>query len=103
MRRLALALLTFAATPVMAEDLEFVLINNSSLKLVEMYVSPHEAEDWGENILSVASVDPGTEGTISIADGATVCDYDMRFVMENGNDVSGTQNLCELATFTLHD
>lgn len=103
MRRLALALLALTASPVMAEDLEFVLINNSSLKLVEMYVSPHEAEDWGENILSVPSVDPGTEGTISIADGEAVCDYDMRFVMENGNDVAGTQNLCELATFTLHD
>lgn len=103
MRRFAFALLALAATPALAEDLEFTLINNSSLKLVEMYVSPHEAEEWGENILAVASVDPGTEGMISISDGEAVCDYDMRFVMENGNDVSGTQNLCELATFTLHD
>lgn len=103
MRRLAFALIALAATPVMAEDLEFTLINASSFKLVEMYVSPHEAEEWGENILSVASVDPGTEGQISIADGEEVCDYDMRIVMDNGADVSATQNLCELATFTLND
>ncbi|MCW1917272.1 hypothetical protein NX862_00735 [Rhodobacter sp. KR11] len=103
MRRFALALIALAATPVMAEDLEFTLINNSSLKLVEMYVSPHEAEEWGENILAVPAVEPGTQGQISIADGEEVCDYDLRFVMDNGNDVSGTQNLCELATFTLND
>jgi hypothetical protein len=103
MRRLALALIALTATPVMAEDLQFTLINNSSLKLVEMYVSPHEQDSWGENILAVPSVDPGTQGDISITDGETVCDYDLRFVMENGNDVSGTQDLCKLSTFTLND
>lgn len=102
MRRIALALVLLA-TPAAAEDLQFTLINDSSLKLVEMYVSPHEQDSWGENILNVASVDPGTQGTISIADGETVCDYDMRFVMDNGNDVSATQDLCKLATFTLND
>jgi hypothetical protein len=103
MRRFVFALAALAATPVMAEDLEFTLINNSSLKLVEMYVSPHEQDSWGENILSVPSVDPATEGQITITDGETVCDYDLRFVMENGNDVSGTQDLCKLSTFTLND
>ena len=102
MRRLALALVLLAS-PAVAEDLEFTLVNNSSLKLVEMYVSPHEQDSWGENILNVDAVEPGTQGTISIADGETVCDYDMRFVMDNGNDVSATQDLCKLTTFTLND
>jgi hypothetical protein len=103
MRRFAFVLAALIASPAVAEDLEFTLINKSSLKLVEMYVSPHEQDSWGDNILADPSVDPGTEATVSITDGETVCDYDMRFVMDNGNDVSGTQNLCELKTFTLND
>ncbi len=103
MRRIAFILATLAATPAAAEGLEFTLVNNSSLKLVEMYVSPHEKDSWGENILAVPAVEPGTQGQISIADGETVCDYDMRFVMDNGNSVDATQDLCKLGTFTLND
>lgn len=100
---LAAAFAITAAAPVFAEDLAFTLINNSSANLVEMYVSAHEADTWGENILSVDAVMAGEQGTISIADGETTCDYDMRFVMDTGATVDGTQNLCELGTFTLHD
>lgn len=96
------AAILLAASPALAEDLVFTLVNDSSLTLVEMYVSPHAAETWGENIL-YGPVGPGEAGDITIADGETTCDYDMQFVMDNGNTVAGSQNLCELATFTLHD
>ncbi|MEO7382891.1 MAG: hypothetical protein ABIV25_14260 [Paracoccaceae bacterium] len=103
--RLPILLAAFALTsaPAFAEDLAFTLINNSSANLVEMYVSPHEADEWGENILTVDSIKAGDQGGISIADGGDTCDYDMRFVMDTGASVDGTQNLCELGTFTLHD
>lgn len=91
-----------AASPALAEDLVFNLINDSSLNLVEMYVAPHASDTWGENIL-YGQLDAGTQGDITIADGEATCDYDLRFVMDNGATVDGNQNLCELATFTLHD
>jgi hypothetical protein len=104
MRTLALITTAIIATssPALAEDLVFTLVNDSSLNLVEMYVSPHSADTWGENIL-YSELNAGEQGDITIADGETTCDYDMRFVMDNGNTVDGNQNLCELATFTLHD
>ena len=92
-----------AAAPAFAQDLAFTLINNSSANLVEMYVSPRAADQWGENILTVDAVMAGEQGSISIADGEATCDYDMRFVMDTGASVDGTQNLCELSTFTLND
>lgn len=91
------------ASPVLAEDLVFTLVNNSSHTITEMYVSPTEQEDWGENILTVEGVAPGIQGNVTIADGLDVCDYDMRFVTAEGGELEQTQNLCELATFTVND
>ncbi|WP_374371582.1 hypothetical protein [Tabrizicola sp.] len=101
--RLTLATLaTLAATPVLAEDLVFTLVNDSSHTITEMYVTPAGVDHWGENIL-FGSVDPGVSGDVTIADGSDVCDYDLRFVSAEGGEAEQTQNLCDLATFTVTD
>lgn len=103
MRYLVLACAAFAAGPVFAEDLVFTLVNDSSHSIVEMNVSPVDEENWGENILTVDVVAPGTQGDVTIADGLEVCDYDLRFVTDTGIEASKTQNLCEINTFTVND
>ena len=43
---------------------------------------------------------------ITIADGRSVCEYDMRFEFEEGSDLDTTedkQNLCELGEYTIHE
>ena len=103
MRTLAIAVsAALISGPVLAEDLVFTLINDSSHTIVEMYVSPVGENVWGENIL-FGPVDPGVEGDVTIADGLDVCDYDLRFVSAEGGEAVQTQNLCELATFTVSD
>jgi hypothetical protein len=99
----AAALATLVASPVLAEDLVFTLVNDSSHSITEMYVSPVDQDQWGENILTVDAVDPGVSGDVSIADGLEVCDYDLRFVTAEGAEAEQTQNLCEIATFTVND
>lgn len=96
------ALALTIAAPAMAEDLVFTLVNDSSVHVTEMYVSKHSANSWEENILS-STVEAGTQAEITIADGETTCDYDMRFVADSGATVEVNQNLCDLATYTLHD
>ena len=88
-------------TPAFAEDLVFTLINESSHTIVELYVSPVDEEQWGENILTVAEVAPGVSGDMTIADGLDVCDYDIRLVSAEGGDTNVTQNLCEMETLTV--
>ena len=100
---LAAVLVGLAAAPSFAEDLEFTLINNSSHDVTEMYLTPHEKDDWGDNILTVDAVAAGTQGSISITDGEEVCDYDMRFVTKDAGTVEDTQDVCKLGSFTLHD
>lgn len=100
---LASVLAALIASPSFAEDLVFTLVNNSSHTIVEMNVSPVDEENWGENILTVDAVEPGTSGDVTIADGLDVCDYDLRFVTAEGAEASKTQNLCEINTFTVND
>lgn len=104
MRLTLAALATMAATaPALAEDLVFTLVNDSSVGIVEMYVSPVGEESWGENILMVDVVPPGAAGDVTIADGLEVCEYDLRFVADNGAEAEKTQDLCDMATFTVSD
>lgn len=103
MRIPAAVILTLTATPALAEDLVFTLVNDSSYSIVEMNVSPVDEELWGENILTVDAVEPGMSGDITIADGLDVCDYDLRFVTEDGSEATKTQNLCEIGIFTVSD
>lgn len=103
--RLAFApvLAALLATPALAEDLVFTLVNDSSHTIVEMNVSPVDEENWGENILTVDAVEPGMSGDVTIADGLDVCDYDLRFVTDEGAEATKEQNLCEINTFTIND
>lgn len=98
-----IAALCLSAAPVLAEDLEFLLINDSSVNLQHLYVSETAADTWGEDILGQDILESGMQATVTIADGLSVCDYDLRFVAEDGSEATGTQNLCELGTFTLTD
>jgi hypothetical protein len=103
MRTGTLALLAvLLAAPVAAQDLEFALINNSSQTIVEMYLAPSEDADWGENIL-VAPLDPGMVADVIVTDGLTVCEYDMYYISAEGGEAEDSQNICELATYTLSD
>ena len=90
-----------AATPALCEDLVFTLVNDSSQTIVEMYVSAVGEDEWGENILMVEGVEAGISGDVTIADGLEVCDYDLLFISAEGGELTQTQNLCELGTFTV--
>jgi hypothetical protein len=100
---LAAALATVVATPVLAQDLVFTLVNDSSHSITEMYVSPVDQDEWGTNILTVDAVDPGVSGDVTIADGLEVCEYDLRFVTAEGAEAGKTQDLRAIATFTVND
>lgn len=100
---LAAGVIVLLATPSLAQDLEFTLVNHSSHTIVEMYVSPVGEDEWGENILTVDVVEPGVSGDVSIADGLDTCEYDLRVVTDTDAEAIETQDLCVLSTFTVTD
>ena len=89
------------AAPAMAEDVVYVLNNNSALTLMEFYTSPANTDDWGPDILGSDVIPPGGSGTVTITDGSSECTYDIMFVMEDGQEEFDTVDICQLAIYTL--
>ena len=87
-----------------AEDLKFTLTNNSSRAIDNFYTSPANTTNWQEDVLGEDTIPPGQTDNITIADGSTQCVYDMRFVMEDKQELIETDiDLCKLASSTLSD
>ncbi|MBD9371359.1 hypothetical protein IB238_01730 [Rhizobium sp. ARZ01] len=99
------AALSLAAGAAQAEDLVFTLKNGTNSVLNNFYASPVGVENWEDDIFGRQALGPGEEMEITIADGRTVCEYDMRFEFQ-GDDLDTTtdsQNLCELGEYTIHE
>ena len=105
-RSLIIAALALVAAPAAAEDLTFTLINGTSATMTRFYTSPVGVDQWEEDVFGQDVLGPGESIQITIADGRTVCNYDMRFDFEEGSGLDTTtdsQNLCELGTYTIHE
>jgi hypothetical protein len=64
---LAAALLT--ATAATAEDLQFLLVNESSAAVTAFHVSTSSSDSWEENLIAGGYLDSGYEINVLIADG----------------------------------
>jgi hypothetical protein len=100
---LAACLTTFSAH---AEDLVFTLTNGTNSVLTEFYTSPTGVNDWEADVLGQDVLNPGESAQVTIADGRTVCAYDMRFEFSEESELdttTDTQDLCELGSYTIHE
>ena len=98
---LAATLVALGALPALAQDVQYELVNNSDLTLMEFYSSPVTVPDWGNDILGASVVRPGASGIVLIPDGGSYCQYDLQFVMEDGSVMEGQADICATARFEL--
>ncbi|HXC54017.1 MAG TPA: hypothetical protein VNU97_01860 [Rhizomicrobium sp.] len=99
----AMAAALLIATPALAEDLQIKVKNDTSTPMTEVYVSHVGTDSWEENILN-GTVAPGEDLEVTIADGRTTCEYDIKAVFSDGGHAEfRNQNLCETAEFSVHD
>ncbi len=104
MKKTLIAVLVMTASATYAEDLEFLLYNDSSADLVEFNISPASSDDWEGNLLSGGYLAPGYEVGVDIADGLTTCVYDIRGVFADGSSAEDYGlNLCDLGEYTFTD
>lgn len=97
----ALTLTAASTTTAIAEDLEFVLINQSGFTLTEFYTSPSNVNNWEEDVLGQDVLESGYTVKILIQDGRTQCEYDMRMVFADGDILEDTIDMCELGSYTI--
>jgi hypothetical protein len=84
-----------------AEDLVFMLTNNTGVDLVEFYASPSDVGSWEETILGADVLASGESIRITIADGRAQCDYDLRMTFDDGDELEDTTDLCETGSYTI--
>ncbi|MCJ8518227.1 hypothetical protein MUU54_05100 [Rhizobium tarimense] len=95
-----------SAAPSRAGDLTFTLINSTGSTLERFYSSPVGVDEWEEDVFGKDVLEPGESIEITIADGRTVCEYDMRFEFSEDSDLETTedsQDLCELGSYEIHE
>ena len=95
------ALLAATAVPAAAADVSYELINNSSLTLVFFHTSPVSDPNWSEDFLGDAVLAPGESGVVTLYDASTICAFDVKFVMEDGQEIVDQVDVCSLASYTL--
>lgn len=95
---------TLLATPVAAEDLKFLLNNESSSDIHEFYTSPVDVKAWEADVFGEGVLGAGNSVVVTIADGRDQCDYDMKFVLDDGSEyVEQAVDLCKTGSYTLSD
>lgn len=97
---------TYSAQAQDAEDVEFMLINETDRVLTHFYVSPTESDDWGPDILLDGVIMPGESTTVIIQDGLDTCKYDLMATFGEGEGVGSGDvyqtgvNVCETSEYT---
>lgn len=91
------------AAPAMAEDLVFQFNNESSFVVTELYASPANVDEWEDDILGLDVLGSGEAARVTIRDGRRACEYDLKIVFDDGDEVIDTTDLCETESYTVKD
>lgn len=103
----ALAALTLAASPALAEDWDFVLINGAGKPIKTIEIAPAGTGTWAPN-----KVDPGSRRDGSVKAGARTtvhfdkatgqCRYDIKATFEDAtSQIWSAANICDNSYITL--
>lgn len=99
---LSLALLAAPASSLRAGDQDFVLVNKTGYDIAEVYVSPANDKEWGEDIMGKDTLDDGDRVTIEFSHKEKECDWDMKIVFDDEEEAVWEDfNLCKVREITL--
>jgi hypothetical protein len=98
-------LAAIAAQSVFADPRDFTLINNSSVTLTSVYVSPSDAKGWEEDVMGRDVLPAGESVDIGFAKAKTgVCLFDIKVVGIAGEvGILYDIDLCSTSTVTFND
>jgi hypothetical protein len=82
--------------------LDFSLINKTGLVLSEVYVSPSDSDEWGEDVMGRDVLANGATVDISFSRAETTCSWDLKVVDSDNEDIVWEKiNLCKASEITL--
>ena len=81
---------------------DFTLVNKTGLEIHELYVSPANDDEWGEDVLGRDILENNQSVDITFARKEKSCVWDLKIVDEDKDDVVWEDiNLCKAEEITL--
>jgi hypothetical protein len=82
---------------------DFTLVNETGVEINALYVSPHNADDWEEDILGRDTLPSSERLDITFKRGEKAAMWDLRVEDKQGNSIEWENlNLLEISKVTLH-
>lgn len=99
---LAVGVVVLAQTAV-AGDQDFTLVNKTGVEIYSVYVSPHDADDWQDDVLDEDTLDDGEQVDITFSRKERTEMWDLRIEDEDGDSLEWENlDLTEVSKVTLH-
>jgi hypothetical protein len=82
---------------------DFTLINKTGVEIHALYVTPHNAKDWGDDILGVDTLPANESVDINFSPKETAKLWDLRVEDEDGNFIEWENlNLLKISSVALY-
>lgn len=86
-----------------AGDQDFVLVNATGVDINNLYISPSNQDQWGDDVLGDQQLADGENATVKFEHAADECVWDFMVKDEEGTGVQWTDiDLCKYGNITLH-
>lgn len=100
---LAIVLALLAPATALAGAQDFTLVNRTGLRIVKLYISTSETDEWEEDVLGVDVLEDGASVDIHFSAKEQAKHWDLKIVDSDGDEVVWTNlNLLEISKVTLH-
>ena len=102
---------TPAATPAAASNAnassaaaqDFTLVNETGVEIDKVFISPHDKDDWEEDILGKDTLPSGQNVEIKFDRDETSAEWDLKVEDKQGNAITWENlNLLKISKLTLH-
>jgi hypothetical protein len=93
---------TISASATARPNLDFKLINKTGLTIDQVYVSPSDDDEWGEDVLGQDVLGNGESVDIEFSRKETKCKWDLKVVDSDKDEIEWTEiDLCKAEEITL--
>ena len=90
------------ASPALADQRDFRLVNRTGYVVNEVYVSPSATDDWEEDVMGRDTLGSDESVNISFPNRGKACLYDLKLVHADGDTATWSKiNLCEVSVVTV--
>ena len=82
---------------------DFTLVNETGVEIDKVFVSPHDSDDWEEDVLGKDTLPTGQTVDIKFDRDETAALWDLKVEDKEGNSIEWTNlNLLKISKVTLH-